>query len=359
MRNGEYPLRTHEETMNFAAIAEYRGTPIMGIKGVSVFSKIDGFNVASGLDLDFFHALKPYSLSKQFEKVNARLLGITPTTDISRAPRSLKDRLDWRGHEWVHWVVEYSVPVLKNILPARFLNHWSHLVWAVAVLMQNSVDKSDVAYAARYLHKFVGDIDRLYGIEHMTISIHLLTHLGDSVFNFGQPWTHSAFSYESFNNDIKMFVKSSNGMAKQIWKGMQLRVALKNLEEDVGACLTPSQKDYFNKMTITSIRCQVEPHQTIGDVSFLGRPKSLILSALYLKPLKDKGLPCKDLVIYERCLFQGDVYHSSNYARVSKQNNSVVLLDGNDVFCIEHLIVATDQTITFACINVLQNEMLK
>ncbi|KAE8737050.1 hypothetical protein FOCC_FOCC017491, partial [Frankliniella occidentalis] len=94
-----------------------------------------------------------------------------------------------------------------------------------------------------------------------------------------------AFMYESFNHDIKNFVKSSNGIAQQICKGMQLRVALKNLEDDVKDLMTAEQSNYYKKMT-------------------------------------------------------SELYHSSTYSRVTRQNNSVVLLDIDKVFCIEYFIVA-------------------
>ncbi|KAK3926379.1 F-actin-capping protein subunit alpha [Frankliniella fusca] len=359
IKNGQYNSRTHEETMNFAAVAENERSSKMGIKGKSIFSEIEGFNVVSGLDLDFFHVLvnvakrftslwftdqfsgRPFNIKSKFEEVDSRLLLITPTSDVARAPRSLKDRSDYRGHEWFHWVVQYSIPVLKNILPARFLNHWGRLVHSVAVLMQNSVSKTDVAYCSRYLKSFVEEIDILYGTEHVTISIHLLTHLEESIYNYGQPWTHSAFMFESFNHDIKNFVKSSNGMAKQVCKGMQLRVALKNLEDEVSDSMSESHKEYLKKMTLSGFRNQVQHHFVEGNISFLGKPMSLILSPSYLEPLQQEGLDCRNLFIYERCLFQGEVYQCSNYQRISKQNNSVVLLDNDDVFRIDYFVVSS------------------
>jgi len=64
LRQGEYPLRTHDEIMDMAVIAENEGTPRYDIVGKSVLSDISGFDVARCLDLDFFHAL--VNVSKRF-----------------------------------------------------------------------------------------------------------------------------------------------------------------------------------------------------------------------------------------------------------------------------------------------------
>ncbi|KAK3907152.1 Superoxide-generating NADPH oxidase heavy chain subunit B [Frankliniella fusca] len=242
-----YPLRTHEETMFYARQAEQTAVKhIKGIKGQAILSDIPGFDIVKQLDPDSFHCLvnvgkrfawlwfdekfhnEPFNISRRLSEVDTRLLKITPTSDVSRF-RSLTERSDYRGHEWYHWIMIYSIPCLKKILPNKYLNHWSKLSYALALLMQNSVAKSEVVYANRYLNSFVSEIDNLYGAQHVTFSVHLLTHLTQSVEDFGQPWCHSAFIYEAVNAEIKDLVKSSNGAIFQITKGIQLKVALKNV----------------------------------------------------------------------------------------------------------------------------------
>jgi hypothetical protein len=41
------------------------------------------------------------------------------------------------------------------------------------------------------LHKFVGLVEELYGIENITYNVHLLTHLTTSVERWGPLWAHS------------------------------------------------------------------------------------------------------------------------------------------------------------------------
>ncbi|KAE8746713.1 hypothetical protein FOCC_FOCC006576 [Frankliniella occidentalis] len=228
----EYPPRTHEETLELARRADTTGKRQRGIRGFAILSDIPDFNIIDYLDLDLFHALvnaskrfanlwfhskyssKPFSISHKFKEVDKRLLAITPTNDVSRAPRSLSE----------------SLPVLKGILPNKYLNHWGLLVSGIVMLMQNSVSKCDLVYAGQFLKQFNLQIENLYGKVHVTFSIHLLTHLERSVENFAQPSTHSAFLYESFNGEIKNTVKSSNGIPQQICKTNPIKNSSKNNE---------------------------------------------------------------------------------------------------------------------------------
>ncbi|KAK3909656.1 Zinc finger protein 568 [Frankliniella fusca] len=325
LRNGDFPMRSHEETIELARDGDRTGIFQRGIRGSSISSNIPNFDIVHGLDLDIFHCLvnvakrfttlmglwspfgyphrfrnsgygypypklfqigfvtdehqppyipntsaiirkisncgryqeradlrkirycfksdafrvsalppdhvrisskqtsathphrfhqgnlwigkkrlnEPCNVHDRLSIIDRRLLAITTTDDISRAPRSLTERSDFRGHKWFNWVLFYSLPVLKNILPAIYLNHWSLLVHAIGLMMQNSVAKTELLYAGRYLKQFNQEIDLLYGSVHVTFSVHLLTHLENSVMNFAQPWTHSAFTYESFLGELK------------------------------------------------------------------------------------------------------------------------------------------------------------
>jgi hypothetical protein len=278
---------------------------------------------------------------RRFAEVDQRLLSITPTDNVSRAPRSLNERADYRGHEWFQWIVFYSIPVLKNILPNRFLSHWGLLVHGIVLIMQNSVSKSELVYAGRYFKLFNSDIDTLYGPEHVTFSTHLLTHLVKSTENFGQPWTHSAFLFESFNGELKSAVHSSNGVAHQISKHMQLKIALQRMRDDLECKMSDKEKDYF-KSVMCSVKRLAEPTFTSGDVSFHGQPKTIKLPLILQRAIVQAGFMAvveKEYLVYDRCIVNNEVFQSRSYSRVFKQNNYTVLLKSNQVFEIHFFIV--------------------
>lgn len=365
-RDTVFEPRTHQETMALAATAEARRISQKGIKGKSILSELPGFDVVRCIDLDSFHAvvnvakrfcnlwfLSPpknsrvpdYKIHNKLEEVDKRLLNIKPTSEVSRAPRSLTERSDWRGHEWFYFVIVYSMPILKNVLPIRYLNHWSLFVVGLSILMQNSVAKSEIMYADRYLQQFVSGIDSLYGSQNVTISCHLLTHLKRSVEDFAQFFTHSAFIYESFNLEIKEAVHSSNGVAKQIVKAMQLKVAIVKMEKELLPHMSEQQIAYLDKINLRGKRLAA-PHLCLESVSLLGKPHRGILSHDMRLAILRAGGACTDKTeghIYDRCLINKEILQASTYSRVTKRNNCVVLLESQQVFLIESIVVISSE----------------
>jgi len=50
-------------------------------------------------------------------------------------------RADWRAHEWFVWLFITSVPVMKGILPHKYLKHWCLLVDAMSILSKSSIQR--------------------------------------------------------------------------------------------------------------------------------------------------------------------------------------------------------------------------
>lgn len=361
-----YRVRTHEEVTDLAALAEIRGLSQRGVKGISILSQLPNFDVVRCIDLDCFHAVvnvakrfcdlwfipppkncpvPSYKIHNKLKMVDERLLAIKPTDEVSRAPRPLAERSDYRGHEWFYFVVMYSIPILKNVLPNKFLSHWSLFVKGLAMLMQNSIAKSEMVYADRYLQQFVAGIDSLYGAQNVTFCCHLLTHLKRSMEDFAQSFSHSAFLYESFNNEIKEAVQSSNGAAKQIVKAMQLKVAVVKMEEELSGDMSEQQQAYLDKINLRGKRLAA-PHLILDSVSLLGRPRSGVLSREERLAISRVGIICTDQTqgdFYERCKINGEMFHATTYSRVSKRNNCVVLLESDQIFVINALVVISTE----------------
>lgn len=117
--------RSHENTLQHAYEAhksklEEKYSPVCGVKGYSWFMFIPGFDIIKGIAVDCMHsvllgvtemlttfwfdkshATVSWSISKQEEEVDRRLLNITPPNCISRAPRSItKDFAHWKTSEF-------------------------------------------------------------------------------------------------------------------------------------------------------------------------------------------------------------------------------------------------------------------
>ncbi|CAD6220037.1 GSCOCG00011542001-RA-CDS, partial [Cotesia congregata] len=202
----------------------------------SVLCDIPKFDIIKNLTPDWMHCValgvcrqflklwidssyheREFYLGNHISATDKLLLSFKPSMDVSRTPRTMsKDRLHLKAHELVIWLLMYSLPILKLCLPNKFVTHWSLLVEGISILLKTSITEVDVYCAQRNLFQFVKETEELYGKEHISFNLHLLTHLPESVLDWGPLWTHSAFCFENFHQFLKKLVKSSNQADQQI-----------------------------------------------------------------------------------------------------------------------------------------------
>ena len=117
----------------------------------------------------------------QISVCDRRLLAIKVTDTMSRVPRSLQDFGHWKGISYAvphkptlcayylagaelrNWLLFFSIPILKGILPANFLNHLAMLVTGVYICSSQSIDHRDFVLAQQLLLQFCKDFSMLYG----------------------------------------------------------------------------------------------------------------------------------------------------------------------------------------------------
>lgn len=67
------------------------------------------------------------------------------------------------GSELRNWLMFYSLPVLKDILPNPYLTHYALLVTGVVLLSSESITTEDIATARSALNTFYDKFPDLYG----------------------------------------------------------------------------------------------------------------------------------------------------------------------------------------------------
>ena len=218
------PQRTDVLQRKLAVKSQQTGVCQKGTKGPSVLMLLPNFDCVKGVCSEIQHAgflgvtrqflntwLDPsnkdegYYLGRQIPILDERLLGISPPSDISRCPRSLKMRKYWKASEYRAFVL-YSLVVLKGILHSTYLNHWFLFVYGVNHLMGQSISSDVINKANACLNKFVLLNGHLYGERHCTYNVHSLCHFAQSVVNSGPLWATSTFVFEGYNRTIgKLF----------------------------------------------------------------------------------------------------------------------------------------------------------
>ena len=106
---------------------------------------------------------------------------------IKCPPRCLKERKHWKGiasisfrfvrfllfrdvmcygsigTEWQYWLLFYSLPVLKGVLPSVYFVHYCALVCAISILLSNDISEMELVRANVLLCQFYSHVAVLYG----------------------------------------------------------------------------------------------------------------------------------------------------------------------------------------------------
>lgn len=233
--------RTNAEMRRDMAVAEARRREdrgfqgFKGLKSKSPLCILPFFDVCLGFQIDYMHNTllgnchhlaslwiessshqEDYYIGLKLAEIDERLLAITPPTSISRRPRSISQWKDWHANEWRSWLLYYSLPCLKGILPTVYYKHHCVLVTTLHILLRDNITTGDLDAAAEHLADYVTEFEVLYGSDQMFFNVHLLLHIPKSVLQWGPLWCYSMFSFESANNGLMRLVKGSTGVAAQI-----------------------------------------------------------------------------------------------------------------------------------------------
>lgn len=115
----------------------------------------------------------------------------------------------WKASEFKNFLIYYSLPCLKDLLPSVFYKHWFLLVYAINIFDSDKIETQAYENATRAIKKFVSNTEILYGMEQMKFNVHLLLHIPKSVNDFGALWAWSAFPYESYNFVLRSMLHNS------------------------------------------------------------------------------------------------------------------------------------------------------
>lgn len=142
---GNPVLRTARQQGVYALCAMEREEAVMGVKGVSIIAGLPTFDCVKGFTGEYLHSVcqgvmrqlcntwlnspnhnEDYYIGLQVNELDRRLKSISPPSEISRAPRSLRERKFWKASEWRAFIL-YGMVILTGILPNVYLKHFFSL----------------------------------------------------------------------------------------------------------------------------------------------------------------------------------------------------------------------------------------
>lgn len=327
-----------------------KNSTIDGIKGPSWLMLIPKFHIIHGIAIDYMHGVllgvqklllrlwfakefstKHFSFHQSVNKVDNRLSQIRPTLDISRLPKSIQNDLKyWKASEYRSFLLFYGAAVLPGILDNERFSHFILLVNAMHILLKCGSTDAEVDLAEKMLTTFCQHFSKLYDKCYMTLNLHQLVHLADSVRYLGPLYTHSCFSFEDKNGAIMKMIKGTQCIDSQITTGIAFVQKLPELKQK---CIVKGSKE---EKIYNGIEC---PHllkrgrKIAEGVFVLGGIKKRKLNQQEFHTLIDflgeipttdtfpsfNRLEIKDMLVYGNC-----------YKRMLKRDNSCICYTGRD-----------------------------
>ncbi|XP_064479913.1 uncharacterized protein LOC135393391 [Ornithodoros turicata] len=346
-------VRTHKEVLRDMKKATILGTTVNGIKGLSPVIQLKGLNLVRSIAPDYMHCalegvIKQFTecwltdssagcyIGGQLHILNSRLRTICPPICFSRLPRPLTERAMWKASEWKCWLLYYCAPCVMDVLPERFLNHFSLLCEAIFLLLKHTIQHSDISKAELLLERFVRETETLYTQGMCTYNVHQLLHLPETVRDLGPLWAVSMFPFESKNGNIIQQVTAANSVPLQIAERCAMRWKLFDLTDSVQL---PSNLHIF-RGPVTKTVCNM----------VLGRDQSPLGIPHAVQQLLSQHTEHVNLKRYLRASVKGVIIHSVQYKR-TKRTCSRVVKSSFGTYCEVQMILkaAHSNKILFVC----------
>ncbi|XP_042144330.1 uncharacterized protein LOC120848781 [Ixodes scapularis] len=339
------PEQRSEEAHTLEAEEGTPGAPVNGVKGPSLIMKLPRFNPIDGFIPDYQHCVclgvmrqllklwldtenhdQPWYVGTKLGVMNGILLGILPPTEITRTPRRFEERAFWKASEFRALLLFYGYVVLKPVLPPQYFQHFALLAYGTYLLLKQQVSFTDICEARALLSKFVLQMERLYGIQHMSYNVHQLLHLSDAVIAWGPLWATSCFPFEGRNAVLLSYFAGTQCVGQQIARTF---IRWQELAPWVSSMNLPQAAEFFEEMmgrkTIGRTGTQIP-----GDVVVYTRQSSGAQDIRFEVALERalNALPLS-IVYYHRFQCNGILWHSETYPMPKRANCVAQLSDGS------------------------------
>lgn len=242
------PLRTAARMDVQAREAERIKFSVKGIVGSAVISELPQLDRGKCILLDYMHmcllgvvsmlmdlwldVAGDWNISNHIDAMDTFLLEIKIPDYMSRLTRSLRTRKFWKASEFRAWLLFYSLPCLKGILPHKYYQHYLLLVSAVFTLLKTSISIEDYIAADAKIKMFVMDMGRLYRFRDCVYNVHCLLHLVLCVKRWGPLW-NSTFLFEDLNGKLVRLIHGTKNIGKELIRNIRIAQAVQTLKNNV------------------------------------------------------------------------------------------------------------------------------
>lgn len=231
-----YPARSHENTLASMQRGNFNKSDD-GVTGLSCLVSMPNFDIIESFGIDYMHCVllgvmrklfnfyfdpkyreQPFHINKvKQDLLDKHFLQIKPNREVTRLPRSLAQRANYKASEMRSILLYYFPICLTQAFSNKiFVDHFRLLSSAIYTFLKPKISENEVADAHQKLIKFVTDFQKYFGLSNMVMNIHLLTHIAESVRRLGPLWAQSTFAFERNNGRLLKFVNGTTDVLDQI-----------------------------------------------------------------------------------------------------------------------------------------------
>lgn len=303
----ESSIRTHQKVMETYATFKslMNSKPVNGIKNISCMVAAEDFDLVNGFSIDYMHCVllgimrkltdlwlntanksQSFFISKKKQiELNKRILQIKPTLEITRKPRSLDHRKEFKANEFRSLLLYYLRYCLEDLLPVRFINHFQLLSSAIYILLKEKVSHDDIVIAEAKLIQFADQFEKFYFSHNVTMNLHLVRHIANSVRYLGPLWAQSTFGFETNNG---LLVKSSHAKAdflQSVASKYVMKFSLQEKRDELAEIIVGGRKN---------VRIEKAENQQLKEMG-VNVDVCSIYSFIVLKNMKITSLQSKEI----------------------------------------------------------------
>ena len=160
-----------------------------------------------------------FSLRKYISLIDARLLNICPPKFVPTATRSLISWKMWRAHEYLSFLMFYSLPIFNDIMDRQQFVHLVKLCSFMEKILSREIKLSDLDNAQKLIVQFVEEYSGFYGIRNMLSGVHeLFDALVDCTKYFGPFNFINCLPFEELNRKVVGLIHGRNFMGEEFIK---------------------------------------------------------------------------------------------------------------------------------------------
>lgn len=159
-----------------------------------------------------------YSIRRFMKEIDNRLVLIFPPKFIPSTPRSIYSYNLWRAHEYLSFILYYSIPVFRDIMSFEFYENLKKLVVFMETLLSSSINLNELNLARNLIIDFVQEVSNLYPQSIMLSGMHEVLHLIDCTLDFGPLNNTNCFQFEELNRKLVSFIHGYDLIGEELIK---------------------------------------------------------------------------------------------------------------------------------------------